>query len=53
MALTYGSRGDDVLAYQKQMKAAGFDPGPLDGIFGKKTQAADTAYKAAMAKATT
>lgn len=52
MALTYGSRGDDVLEYQKQMKAAGFDPGPLDGIYGKRTEAANTAYKASMQQAT-
>ena len=52
MALTYGSRGDDVLEYQKQMKAAGFDPGPLDGNYGDRTKAADTAYKAAMNQAT-
>lgn len=52
MALTYGSRGDDVLEHQKKMKAAGFDPGPLDGIYGTKTKAADDLYKASMQQAT-
>lgn len=52
MALAYGSRGDDVLAYQQKMKAAGFDPGPLDGIWGDKTEAANKAYSAGMTAAT-
>ena len=52
MALTYGSRGDDVLQYQQKMKAAGIDTGPLDGIWGDKTEAANKAYAASMTQAT-
>jgi len=52
MAVTYGSKGDDVLQYQKKLAAAGFNPGPLDGIYGDKTKAADTAYQASMTQAT-
>lgn len=41
------------LATQQKLKAAGYDPGPLDGIMGPKTQAALSAYNAAQAKVTT
>lgn len=37
----------DVLTVQKALKAHGFDPGPLDGADGPKTQAAVRAYQAA------
>jgi len=30
-------RGDDVLAVQRALAAKGFDPGPIDGIYGPKT----------------
>ena len=30
----------DVLAIQKKLKAAGYNPGPLDGDIGPKTYAA-------------
>jgi N-acetyl-anhydromuramyl-L-alanine amidase AmpD len=40
-------RGADVLAVQKALKAAGFNPGALDGIFGKQTQAAVIAFQKA------
>lgn len=40
-------RGADVLAVQKALKAAGFNPGALDGIFGKQTQAAVKAFQKA------
>lgn len=43
--LKTGSRGDEVLALQKRLRAAGFDPGPLDGIFGGKTDAALRAFQ--------
>lgn len=33
------------LEKQKMLKAAGYDPGPLDGISGPRTDAAYTAYK--------
>lgn len=32
-----GSKGDDVLEVQKKLQAKGFDPGPIDGIFGSQT----------------
>lgn len=35
-----GSRGSAVLALQKALKAKGFSPGPLDGVFGQGTLAA-------------
>jgi hypothetical protein len=35
-----------ILALQKQMKAAGIDPGPLDGLWGPKIQAAFDRYNA-------
>jgi hypothetical protein len=33
-------RGDDVLKLQKTLKDKGYDPGQLDGVFGRKTQRA-------------
>ena len=42
-----GSSGDDVKKLQTQLKAAGFDPGGIDGIYGNKTAAAVTAYQKA------
>lgn len=36
----------EVLATQKMLKAAGYDPGPLDGINGPLTQAALNKYNA-------
>ena len=38
--LTVGTRGSDVSRLQKTLKAAGFDPGGVDGVFGRKTKAA-------------
>lgn len=35
-----------IRALQQQMKAAGFDPGPIDGIWGPRTQAAYDRYTA-------
>lgn len=35
-----------ILALQQTMKAAGFDPGPLDGLWGPRTQAAYDKYLA-------
>ncbi|PTL76870.1 peptidoglycan-binding protein [Vitiosangium sp. GDMCC 1.1324] len=43
--LKEGSRGAQVLDAQKELKAAGFNPGPLDGIFGPKTEAAVKAFQ--------
>ncbi|MFO0598850.1 MAG: peptidoglycan-binding protein [Myxococcaceae bacterium] len=45
MLVRSGSRGSQVLAVQKELKAAGFNPGPLDGDFGPKTRAAVVAYQ--------
>lgn len=38
------------LDMQKKLKAAGFDPGPLDGIIGPQTKAAQDAYNKAQTK---
>ena len=40
-------RGDDVKKLQTRLNAAGFDCGKIDGIFGKKTEAAVMAYQKA------
>ncbi|MBI2874804.1 MAG: peptidoglycan-binding protein [Firmicutes bacterium] len=38
-------RGEDVLAVQKALLKCGFNPGPLDGIYGPKTEAAVKAFQ--------
>lgn len=38
--LSIGTRGSDVTRLQKHLKAAGFNPGGVDGVFGSKTKAA-------------
>jgi len=38
--LAIGSRGASVTKLQQLLKNEGFDPGPIDGIFGSRTQAA-------------
>lgn len=35
----FGDRGEPVAALQRQLTAGGFEPGPVDGIFGKLTLA--------------
>lgn len=45
--LRIGHKGLEVLEMQRMLKAAGFDPGPLDGLFGPRTQAALRAYETA------
>lgn len=40
-------QGNDVLQLQRELLEAGFDPGPLDGKFGPKTEAAVRAYQRA------
>src|SRR3990167_4173116 len=40
-----GSSGNSVLQIQQALKAAGFDPGPLDGKYGPKTMAAVSAFQ--------
>jgi g-D-glutamyl-meso-diaminopimelate peptidase len=41
--------GSDVLEAQTLLSNKGFNPGPLDGIFGPKTKAAVEAFQAANA----
>lgn len=43
--LRTGSSGDEVTALQRRLKAAGFDPGPVDGAFGPKTDSALRAFQ--------
>jgi peptidoglycan hydrolase-like protein with peptidoglycan-binding domain len=38
--LKNGSRGEDVQKLQKRLHKLGIDPGPIDGVFGPKTEAA-------------
>lgn len=45
--LSMGTRGSDVSRLQKQLKAAGFNPGGVDGVFGSKTKAAVLEYQRA------
>lgn len=40
MHLRVGSKGDLVRKLQSTLKESGFDPGPIDGIFGDKTRKA-------------
>jgi len=44
-----GERGDEVRAWQKHLKDAGYDPGTIDGIHGYKTEAASVAFERATA----
>lgn len=44
-SLKFGSRGEEVLTLQKRLAELGYDVGPLDGIFGPKTQAALEAFQ--------
>jgi carboxyl-terminal processing protease len=43
-----GQVGLDVLAMQEYLKAWGFDPGPLDGVFGPRTEGALRAWERAV-----
>ena len=45
MLVRTGSRGSSVISVQKELKAAGINPGPIDGDFGPKTRAAVMAYQ--------
>ncbi len=38
-------RGEDVRALQTALKLRGFDPGTIDGVFGKNTTAAVISFK--------
>ena len=46
MILKQGSQGPDVEQIQLRLKAAGYDPGDVDGDFGKRTTAAVLAFQA-------
>ena len=46
--LRQGDRGWAVRVLQQQLKALGFDPGPIDGIFGPRTEAAVKAFQRAV-----
>ncbi|MGI8686657.1 MAG: peptidoglycan-binding protein [Acidimicrobiales bacterium] len=39
------SAGEDVRQAQEMLRAAGFDPGPIDGVFGPRTEAAVTEFQ--------
>lgn len=43
--LSIGSSGPDVVSLQDRLAKAGFDPGPVDGMYGPKTQAAVEAFQ--------
>jgi len=43
--LRQGDRGPLVRVLQTQLQRAGFDPGPIDGIFGSRTDAAVRAFQ--------
>jgi cell wall-associated NlpC family hydrolase len=45
--LAVGHKGPKVMEMQKMLKAAGFDPGPLDGKFGPRTLKALQSYQRA------
>jgi hypothetical protein len=46
MILKQGSQGPDVEQLQLKLKAAGYDPGDIDGDYGKRTAAAVLAFQA-------
>lgn len=45
--LSSGAKGAAVKSLQQQLAAAGFNPGPIDGIFGAKTRSAVIAFQRA------
>ncbi len=46
MLIQRGATGSQVKQLQQELKAAGCNPGPLDGVFGPKTLAAVRSYQA-------
>lgn len=44
--LRVGSSGDEVKLVQRALASAGYDPGPIDGIFGQRTERAVKAFQA-------
>jgi hypothetical protein len=47
--LRRGSRGDAVVELQRKLSAAGFSPGPIDGVFGSMTDSAVRSFQRARA----
>ena len=45
--LAPGDRGPAVVELQRRLSTAGCDPGPADGVFGERTEAAVRAFQAA------
>lgn len=45
MLVRSGSKGSGVTSVQKELRAAGINPGPIDGDFGAKTRAAVMSYQ--------
>lgn len=45
--LRSGSRGPAVIELQQALSKLGYNPGPIDGIFGQKTEAAVRAFQSA------
>ena len=45
MLVRSGSKGSNVASVQKELRAAGINPGPIDGDFGAKTRAAVMSYQ--------
>jgi peptidoglycan hydrolase-like protein with peptidoglycan-binding domain len=45
--LRQGDHGEDVSRLQQLLEGAGFSPGPIDGMFGPRTEAAVRAFQEA------
>lgn len=45
MYLKLDSRGEDVKTVQEALQQLGFQPGPIDGVFGEKTENAVTQFQ--------
>lgn len=45
MPLKLGSRGPEVSDLQRRLRELGYNPGPVDGIFGPRTEAAVRAFQ--------
>jgi peptidoglycan hydrolase-like protein with peptidoglycan-binding domain len=45
--LRQGTRGEDVRWVQRRLQTHGFEPGPADGVFGPRTDAAVRAFQRA------
>jgi Putative peptidoglycan binding domain len=45
MSFSLGSKGDEVMEIQARLNELGFNPGPMDGVYGTKTQRAVAAFQ--------